>query len=130
MNLPSEGALKANKAHMIKLEARSIEREDLLGKVEADRDQKSKELGEKDTELSESAAKLAQALEENEKIKKENRRTRPQRCKRSDFRVWRGLGVVWLRLPRLGPLSVLDLPRSGRWQDCNFRLTFPFATLF
>jgi len=42
-----EGALKANQAHMIKLEAKSIEREDLLGKVEADRDQKAKELGRK-----------------------------------------------------------------------------------
>ena len=66
-----EGALKANKAHMIKLEARSTERGDLLGKVEADRDQKAKELGEKDKERSESAAKLAQALEENEKLKKQ-----------------------------------------------------------
>jgi len=66
-----EGPLEANKAHMIKLEAWSIEREDLLGKVEADRDQKAKELGEKDKELSESAAKLAQALEENEKLKKQ-----------------------------------------------------------
>ena len=66
-----EGALEANKTHMVKLEARSIEREELLGKVEADRDQKAKELGEKDKELSESAAKLAQALRENEKLKKQ-----------------------------------------------------------
>jgi len=56
---------------MSKLEAKPIEREDLLGKVEADRDQKAKELGEKDKELSESATKLAQALEENEKLKKQ-----------------------------------------------------------
>lgn len=64
-----EGALKANKAYVDKLEAKSIEREDLLGKVEADRDQKAKELSEKNKELSESAAKLAHALEENEKLK-------------------------------------------------------------
>jgi len=66
-----EGALQASKAHTTKLEARSIEREDLLGKVEADRDQKAKELSERDKELSESAAKLAQALEENEKLKRQ-----------------------------------------------------------
>ena len=46
-----EEALKANKAYVDKLEAKSIEREDLLGKVETDRDQKAKELSEKDKEL-------------------------------------------------------------------------------
>jgi len=66
-----EGALKANQAYVDKLEAKSIEREDLLGKVEADRDQKAKELSEKDKELSESAAKLAGVLEENEKLRKQ-----------------------------------------------------------
>ena len=66
-----EEVLKANKAYVDKLEAKSIEREDLLGKVEADRDQKAKELSEKDKELSESAAKLVVALEDNEKLKKQ-----------------------------------------------------------
>jgi len=66
-----EEALEANKAYVDKLEAKSIEREDLLGKVEADMDQKAKELSEKDKELSESAAKLAGALEENEKLRKQ-----------------------------------------------------------
>ena len=56
---------------MVELEAKSIERGDLLGKVEADRDQKVKELGEKEKELSESAAKLAGTLEENEKLRKQ-----------------------------------------------------------
>jgi len=61
-----EETLKVNKAYVDKLEAKSIEREDLLGKVKADRDQKAKELSEKGRELNESAAKLAEALEENE----------------------------------------------------------------
>jgi len=43
-----EEALEVKKAHVVELEAKSIEREDLLGKVEADRDQKVKELGEKE----------------------------------------------------------------------------------
>ena len=66
-----EETLKAKKAYVDELEAKSIEREDLLGKIKADKDRKSKELSEKDRELSESAAKLAQALEENEKLKKQ-----------------------------------------------------------
>ena len=66
-----EETLKAKKAYADELEAMSIEREDLLGKIEADKDQKAKELSEKDKELNESAAKLAQALEENEKLKKQ-----------------------------------------------------------
>ena len=56
---------------MDELEAKSIEREDLLGKSETAKDQKAKELSEKEKELHESAAKLAQALEENEKLKKQ-----------------------------------------------------------
>ena len=66
-----EETLKARKAYVDNLEAKSIEREDLLGKVEADRDQKVKELGEKEKELNESMAKLAGALEENEMLKKQ-----------------------------------------------------------
>jgi len=66
-----EETLKAKKAYADELEAKSIEREDLLGKIEADKEQKAKELSEKDKELNESAAKLAQALEENEKLKKQ-----------------------------------------------------------
>ena len=66
-----EETLKAKKAYVDELEAKSIERKDLLGKIKADKDRKSKELSEKDRELSESAAKLAQALEENEKLKKQ-----------------------------------------------------------
>ena len=66
-----EEALKANKAYVDKLKAKSVERKDLLGKVEADRDQKAKELSEKDKELSKSVAKLAGALEENEKLRKQ-----------------------------------------------------------
>ena len=64
-----EETLKAKKAYVDELEAKSIEGEDLLGKIEADKDRKAKELSEKDKELNESAAKLAQALEENEKLK-------------------------------------------------------------
>ena len=66
-----EEALKAKEVYVAKLEAKSIEREDLLGKVEADRDQKVRELGEKEKELNEFVAKLAGALEENEKLKKQ-----------------------------------------------------------
>jgi len=66
-----EETLKAKKAYVDELEAKSIEREDLLGKIEADKDQRAKELSEKDKELNDSAAKLAQALEENEKLKKQ-----------------------------------------------------------
>jgi len=54
------------------LKAKSIEREDLLGNIKADMDQKAKELSEKDKELNESEAKLARALEENEKLKKQS----------------------------------------------------------
>jgi len=57
-----EETLKAKKAYVDKIEAKSIEREVLLGKVEVDREQKAKE-------LSESASKLVGALKENEKIK-------------------------------------------------------------
>ncbi|XP_068503361.1 uncharacterized protein [Phaseolus vulgaris] len=67
-----EETLKAKGAKADELEAKSIEREDLLGKIKADVDQKAKELSEKDKELNESAAKLAQALEENEKLKKQS----------------------------------------------------------
>ncbi|XP_068504454.1 uncharacterized protein [Phaseolus vulgaris] len=66
-----EEALEAKKAYVNELESKSIEREDLLGKIEAEKDQKAKELSEKDKELNESATKLAQALEENEKLKKQ-----------------------------------------------------------
>ena len=59
-----EEILKAKKAYVAELEAKSIEREDLLGKSETAKDQKGKE-------LSETATKLAQALEENEKLKKQ-----------------------------------------------------------
>jgi len=48
---------------MAKLEKRSIERETLLGQVEADRDKKSKE-------LSETTAELAQVREDNSGFKK------------------------------------------------------------
>ncbi|XP_068497669.1 putative U-box domain-containing protein 55 [Phaseolus vulgaris] len=64
--------LKAKGAYADELEAKSIEREDLLGKIKADMDQKAKELSEKEKELSESTTKLAQALEENEKLKKQS----------------------------------------------------------
>ncbi|XP_068474856.1 uncharacterized protein [Phaseolus vulgaris] len=67
-----EETLKAKGDYADELEAKSIEREDLLGNIRADMDQKAKELSEKDKELNESAAKLAQALEENEKLKKQS----------------------------------------------------------
>ena len=65
-----EEALEAKKAYVNELESKSIERENLLGKTEAEKDQKAKELSEKDKELNESVAKLAQALEKNQKLKK------------------------------------------------------------
>ena len=43
----------------------------MLGKIEADKDKKAKELSEKERELNESATKLAQVLEKNKKLKKQ-----------------------------------------------------------
>jgi len=58
-----EEAQKTGEAKMAKLEKRSTERETLLGKVEANRDKKSKE-------LSETTVELAQVREENSGLKK------------------------------------------------------------